>query len=134
LGATQPTRCDPKSYPFLQSFLVANPFQVEHAFSLRVQQMDSRSLEAFALRHRFEPGQGQVQVLLLDGVGRPVADGAGNAQIRLTLGPDARQAYALRLAVQPPPAPHQVVVVEVYLYTDQERPVGSLGIVINGSG
>jgi hypothetical protein len=131
----------PKSYPFIQSFVVANPFPVERAFSLRVQQMDARSLEAFALRHRFEPGQGQVQILLLDGLGRPVANGVGNAQIQLTLGPLARQGYALRLAVQPPPAPHQVVVVEVLLYQAQAQPVGTLqipvgalGIVINGSG
>jgi hypothetical protein len=125
----------PKIYPILIPFTAANAFAAEHVFSLRVRQLDRRSLETFAHRMNYEPGEGQIRLLLMDWLGRPVTDRSDDTQIPIALGPHGRHRYVLRLEVEPSPSPHQVLAVEVLLYhgTNQQRPVGSLGIVIHGN-
>jgi hypothetical protein len=125
----------PTAYPIHVPFIVANPFASEHVFALRVRSLDRRSLEALSFRRNLEPGEGQIRVRLMDGVGRSLTDRSNDAQIMLALGPQGRHRYALRFEVEPGPSPHQVLAVEVLLYAgrDQERLVGSLGIVFYGS-
>jgi hypothetical protein len=125
----------PKIYPVIIPFIAANPFATQHIFALRVRALDRRSLEALALRMNFEPGEGQMRLRLIDGLGNSISDHSNDAEISIALAPHGRHRYALRLEVEPSPSSHQIVAVEALLYlgTDRQRVVGSLGIVVYGA-
>jgi hypothetical protein len=125
----------PKIFPVIVPFIAANPFAAEHVFALRVHPLDRRSLEALALRMNLEPGEGRIRLRLMDSLGKTLSDQSHDVPVPVALGPHGRHRYAVRLEVEPRPSPHQVIAVEVSLYrgTDQQRPVGSLGILIQGA-
>jgi hypothetical protein len=120
--------------PMIVPFVAANPFDTEGLFELRVRALDRRALELFALRMKFEPSEAQPRLQLVDGLGRPVTDRTSEAQTQLALGPHGRRRYSLMLELDQRLAPHQLTAIEVVLYQskDQQRPVGSLGIVVRG--
>jgi hypothetical protein len=124
----------PHIFPVILPFIVGNPLAAEHVFALTMRPLDRRSLEAFALRKNLEPGQGQIRLSLMDGLGHSLTDVSNEAHIPIILAPHGRQRYALRLEVEMKPSPHELLAIEVLLYhgKDQQKPVGSLGIVING--
>lgn len=123
-----------KLSPIIVSFLVANPFETQDMFDLQVRTLDLRELELFAMRMKFEPSEIQPRMQLLDDKGRPVSDLGREAQARLALGPHGRRRYSIVLHVEQHLPAHQLTAVEVILYQnkDQQRAVGSLGIVIFG--
>jgi hypothetical protein len=123
-----------KASPLIVPFNAANPFTTPGVFALHVRTLDRRALEHLAFRMRLEPSDVQARLRLLDGLGRPVTEGAGEARVQLTLDPQRRRAYSLTLDLDRRLAPHQVTAVEVVLHESREqRPVGSLGIVVTGS-
>jgi hypothetical protein len=123
-----------KISPIIIPFDAANPFDTERPFELRVRALDPRALELFALHKKLEPTVVQPRMQLLDGLGRPVTDRTGEAQTQLALGPHGRRRYSLVLEIDQHMAAHQLTALELVLYQskDQQAPVGSLGIVVQG--
>jgi hypothetical protein len=123
-----------KIHPIIVPFVAANPFDAEDMFELRVRTLDLRELELFALRRKFEPGEIQPRMQLLDGQGRAVSDLGKEAQTRFALGPKSRRRYSMVLRLDRHLPPHQGSAVDVVLYQskDQQRAVGSLGIAVFG--
>jgi hypothetical protein len=103
-------------------------------FDLQVRPLDLHTLELFAMRMKFEHSEIQPRMQLLDDQGRTVSEAGKEAQVPLTLSPHGRRRYSVMLHVEQHLPPHQLTAVEVVLYRnkDQQRPVGSLGIVIMG--
>jgi hypothetical protein len=121
--------------PIIFSFLVANPFETQDIFDLHARTLNLHELELFATRMKFEPSEIQPRMQLLDDQGRPVSDLGREAQERLALSPHGRRRYSMVLHVEQHLPAHQLTAVEVILYQnkDQQRAVGSLGIVIFGT-
>ena len=123
-----------KTSPMIVPFVAANPFDTEDLFELQVRALDRRSLELLALRMKYEPSEVRPRLQLVDGLGRHVTDRTSEARLRLALGSNGRRQYSLILELDRRLAPHQLTALEVVLYqsTDQQRQVGSLGIVVRG--
>src|SRR5215213_4651224 len=123
-----------KTSPIIIPFFAANPFDTEELFELRVRALDRRTLELFALRMKFEPGEVQPRLRLVDGLARPMTDQTSEARLRLALGSHRQRQYSLMLDLDRQLAPYQLTAIEVVLYQskNRERPVGSLGIVVRG--
>jgi hypothetical protein len=99
-----------------------------------VRTLDRRQLELFAMRMKFEPSEIEPRMQLLDGQGRPVSEPGREVQARVALGPHGRRRFSMVIHVEQHLPAHQLTAVEVILYQDkdQQRAVGSLGIVIFG--
>ena len=117
--------------PALQPMLVANPFDREAEFLLRVRQADGERAERVALEVGTVPADGGMTIRLLDSDGGEVGEGG---HVQVALGPRDEVRVSVLVEVDAEIEAGSSLALEAELIDEAgERVVGALGMALVGS-
>jgi len=117
--------------PALLPFMVANPFDREGSFNLKVGPADRRHAERVAREVGTEPGDVPATLRLLDTDGAQLGEDGRQVRASLGLGPREARRFQVLVEVGADVPPGQSVGLEAYLLDQSEdHVVGALGMVL----